>query len=76
MEYREFGVAEPYLKALVIFGCAWELVALTTGRLPSVSRLSRRYPPLKRAVLVVLDQHFQPPVSFKETNGHTERRLP
>lgn len=60
MEYREFGIAEPYLRAGVIFGCAWELVALTTGKLPSVSRLSRRYPAVGGLVLAVLARHFQP----------------
>jgi hypothetical protein len=60
MPDREFGHAEPFLRALVIGGCAWEFVALTTRRLPTVSRLSRRYPVFGAAVLAVLARHFQP----------------
>lgn len=59
-EYREFGVAEPYLKALVAVACAYEVVAITTGKLPTVTRITRRYPVVGVAVLAVLAKHFQP----------------
>ena len=60
VEYPEFGAAEPYLRALVAGTCAWEVVAITTGWLPTVSRLARQYPAASAAVLGVLAWHFQP----------------
>lgn len=60
MDRREFGAAEPILRAAVEIVCLYEVVALATRRLPSVSRLARRYPPVGAAVLAGLAWHFQP----------------
>lgn len=58
MDHREFGHAEPILRALVAGVCAWEVLAITTGRVPTVSRVSRRWPTFGAVVLDVLDIHF------------------
>lgn len=60
VEYPEFGPLEPVLRALVAGTCSWEVVAITTGRLPTVSRLARQYPAASAVVLGVLAWHFQP----------------
>jgi len=60
MDHREFGHAEPFLRILVAATCAWEVLAITTGRVPTVSRISRRSPMFADAVLAVLDIHFRP----------------
>ena len=58
---REFGHLEPALKAIVLSGCLWEAAALLSkGRLPTVSRISRRWPVFGSAVLTVLEVHFRP----------------
>ena len=58
MDHREFGHAEPFLRLLVAGVCAWEVVAITTGRVPTVSRVSRRWPVFGDVVLDVLGIHF------------------
>jgi hypothetical protein len=60
MQYREFGVAEPYLRGLVAAVCAYEVVAITTHKVPTVSWFARRHPVIGTAVLAVLAKHFQP----------------
>lgn len=60
MEYREFGVAEPYLRASVAIGCAYEFLALTTRKLPTLSRIARHHPWAGVTILAVLAHHFQP----------------
>ena len=60
MEYREFGHAEPYLRAAVAAVCAYEVVAITTHKVPTVSWIVRRYPAIKPLVLGALAVHFQP----------------
>lgn len=57
---REFGHLEPLLRVVVAGACAWEVVAISTGRLPTVSRISRRWPVFGHAVLTVLEVHFRP----------------
>ena len=69
MQYQEFGVAEPYLRAAVAAVCAYEVVAITTHAVPTVSWVARRYPVTGVIVLAVLAKHFQP-------LEHGERRLP
>ena len=59
MDHREFGHAEPFLRLLVAGVCAWEVLAITTGRVPTVSRVSRRWPVFGSVVLDVLDLHFR-----------------
>lgn len=58
--YREFGHAEPYLRAAVAVVCAYEVVAITTHRVPTVSWFARRYPVAGAVVLAALARHFQP----------------
>ena len=57
---REFGHLEPLLRVVVAGACAWEFAAIATGRLPTVSRISRRWPVFGSAVLTVLEVHFRP----------------
>lgn len=59
-EYREFGAAEPYLRALVAVVCGYEVIAITTRQVPTVSWVARRYPVAGALVLAVLAKHFQP----------------
>jgi len=60
MQYQEFGVAEPYLRAAVAAVCLYEAVAITTHLVPTVSWIVRRYPVVKPLVLGALAWHFQP----------------
>lgn len=59
-QYQEFGFAEPYLRAAVAAVCAYEVVAITTRKVPTVSWVARRYPVTGAVVLAVLAKHFQP----------------
>lgn len=60
MEFPEFGVAEPYLRRLVAAVCAYEVLAITTRKVPTVSWFARKHPAASAAVLTVLAMHFQP----------------
>jgi len=60
MTGREFSHADPVLRTVVAVACAWEVVAITTHRLPTVSRLSKRHPLFRAAVLAALAHHFRP----------------
>jgi hypothetical protein len=60
MTGREFGYADPILRAVVASACVWEVAALTTHRLPTISRLSKRHPLFRVAVLATLAHHFRP----------------
>lgn len=60
MEYREFGRAEPFLRGVVTVVCALEVVAITTRKIPTVTRICREHPAASAAVLTALAVHFQP----------------
>ncbi len=59
-DYREFGIAEPFLRAAVAIVCAYEVVAITTRKVPTVSWIARRHPIAGTVVLAALAHHFQP----------------
>jgi hypothetical protein len=59
-DYREFAIADRYLRAAVAVTCAYEVVAITTRKWPTVSRLVQRYPLLGTIVLAALARHFDP----------------
>lgn len=40
--------------------CAYEVVSITTHRVPTVSWVARRYPLAGAVVLAALAKHFQP----------------
>lgn len=48
-------------KALVVAICAYEIVAVTTGRLPTVTALTGRWPALGVAIVGALAVHFWTP---------------
>jgi hypothetical protein len=56
----EFVFADRYLRAAVAAVCAYEVVAITTRKCPTVSRLTKRYPVLGTIVLAALARHFDP----------------
>lgn len=60
MPDREFGCADTFLRGVVATACAWEVVAITTRKVPTVSRISRRHPWFAAAVTGVLVWHFRP----------------
>ena len=60
MTAPEFTFADPFLRTVVAGACAWEVAAITTGLVPTVSRISKRHPVFGVAVLVVLAYHFRP----------------
>lgn len=65
----EFGRFEGFLRGVVTTACAYEVVALTTRRLPSVSCLARQSPATGALVLAGLAVHFSHKptvVTFKE----------
>ena len=55
--------ASRILRALVAFGCGWELVALSTGLVPTICKVSRRHQWLKPLILgaLTLDLLIDPP---------------
>lgn len=56
----EFTVADTVLRAMVAAACAYEVVAITTRRIPTISRIAHRYPATGVIVLAALARHFQP----------------
>lgn len=60
MTGSEFGAADPVLRALVAAICAYEVVAIVTRKVPTVSRIARRYPVAGAVVLAGLARHFEP----------------
>lgn len=48
------------LRWAVGLACAYEVVALTTSRIPTISRLANRYPAFGAAVVGALAWHFHP----------------
>lgn len=48
----------PATKALVAGLCGYEVVAITTGRVPTITALNRRCPVLGAALLGALAVHF------------------
>lgn len=55
----EFTVADTVLRGLVAAVCAYEVVAIVTRRVPTVSRIARRYPLAGTVVLAGLARHFE-----------------
>lgn len=51
----------PLTKALVATVCAYEAVAITTGRVPTLTALDRRYPVVGAAIIGGLALHFWTP---------------
>lgn len=45
-------------KALVATLCSYEVAAITTGRVPTITALNRRWPALGAAIVVALAVHF------------------
>lgn len=51
----------PLTKAVVAGLCAYEVAAITTGRVPTISTLNRRHPALGVVLLSALALHFWTP---------------
>ena len=51
----------PATKAVVAALCAWEVAAITTGRVPTITTLNRRYPALGVVLVGALALHFWTP---------------
>jgi len=51
----------PLTKAVVAALCAWEVAAITTGRVPTITTLNRRYPVLGVVLVGALALHFWTP---------------
>lgn len=60
MAGSEFGSADSALRALVAIICAYEVVAITTRKVPTISRIARMNPLVRAVVLAGLERHFQP----------------
>ncbi len=50
-------------KALVVALCGWEIGAITTGRIPTLTALHRRWPIVGLALVGALVVHFWAPES-------------
>lgn len=48
-------------KAVVVGLCAWEVVAITTGRVPTITTLNRRWPAVGVVLVGALALHFWTP---------------
>lgn len=48
----------PATKALVATLCAYEVAAITTARVPTITAINRRWPALGLAIVVSLAVHF------------------
>lgn len=51
----------PATKAVVVGLCAWEVVAITTGRVPTITTLNRRWPAVGVVLVGALVLHFWTP---------------
>lgn len=51
----------PATKALVAALCAYEVAAIATGRIPTITALNRRFPLIGAALLGALAIHFYTP---------------
>lgn len=49
----------PLAKAAVVAGCAYEVVAVTTGLIPPITTVCRRFPSLGAALVAALVWHFR-----------------
>lgn len=47
-------------KALVVGLCSYEVAAILTGRVPTITAMSRRRPAVGAAILTALAWHFRP----------------
>lgn len=52
----------PAVKAAVAALCAYEAVAICTGRVPTITALNRRWPVVGAALVTALAVHFWAPV--------------
>ena len=61
------GARRPYIpenratKAVVAGLCAWEIAAITTGRVPTITTLNRRHPTVGVVLVGALALHFWTP---------------
>ena len=51
----------PLTKAVVTALCAWEVAAITTGRVPTITTLNRRHPVVGVVLVGALALHFWTP---------------
>lgn len=51
----------PATKAVVAALCAWEVAAICTGRVPTITALNRRHPAIGVALVGALALHFWTP---------------
>lgn len=52
----------PAVKAAVAALCAYECVAITTGHVPTITALNRRWPAVGAVLVTALAVHFWAPV--------------
>lgn len=57
----------PPVKALVALLCAYEVAAIISGRVPTITAYHRRQPLVGCALLTALAVHFLPPRPRKDT---------
>lgn len=59
---RRLHVPEtPATKAVVVVLCAYECVAVTSGRVPTITALNRRWPAVGAVLVGALALHFWTP---------------
>ncbi|GAW54760.1 hypothetical protein [Nocardioides sp. PD653] len=51
----------PLTKAVVAGLCAYEVAAITTGRVPTITTLNRRHPVIGIGIVIALALHFWTP---------------
>lgn len=52
----------PLTKGIVAALCTYEAVAITTGRVPTITALNRRWPAVGAVLVTALAVHFWAPV--------------
>jgi hypothetical protein len=55
---HELAVEIGVIRFLVVAGCSYEVFALSTGRVPTLSRVTQLHPWFGGAVLATLAMHF------------------
>jgi hypothetical protein len=50
---------ERLARAALVAGCAYEVAAVVTGRVPTITALNRRCPVIGVAIVVTLAWHFR-----------------
>lgn len=51
---------ERLLRAVVVAACTYEVAAICTGRVPTITELNRRHPEVGSTLLAALAWHFRP----------------